>query len=98
MQVSHKDLSEELSPLEEHAHSPIMPRDSMYDSESGQASVYLYKRDKESAAEILQPLISQDPRHFRSAQPQAPSTCCPSPPRIESLIFIADIYTSCVTT
>ena len=44
-----------------------MTRDSLYDSESGQASVYLYKRDKESAAEILQPLISQDPRHFRSA-------------------------------
>ncbi len=69
VQVSHKDMSEELSPLEEHTHSPIMPRDSMYDSESGQASVYLYKRDKESAAEILQPLISQDPRHFRSALP-----------------------------
>ena len=33
--------------------------------ESGQASVYVYKRENESAAEILQPLISQDSRQFR---------------------------------
>ncbi len=33
--------------------------------ESGQASVYVYKRENESAADILQPLISQDPRQFR---------------------------------
>ena len=28
-------------------------------------SVYVYKRGNESAAEILQPLIQQDPRQFR---------------------------------
>lgn len=33
--------------------------------ESGQASVYVFKRENESAAEILQPLISQDSRQFR---------------------------------
>lgn len=33
--------------------------------ESGQASVYVYKRENENAADILQPLISQDPRQFR---------------------------------
>ena len=33
--------------------------------ESGQVSVYVYKRENESAAEILQLLISQDPRQFR---------------------------------
>ena len=33
--------------------------------ESGQASVYVYKRENETAAEIVQPLISQDPRQFR---------------------------------
>ncbi len=52
--------------MEEQIHSPILHHDSMFESESGQASVYLYKRDGESAGEILQPLISQDPRHFRS--------------------------------
>lgn len=34
--------------------------------ENGQASVYVYKREHENAAEILQPLISVDPRHGRS--------------------------------
>lgn len=46
-------------------HTPLLHHDSIFESENGQASVYLYKREDESAAEILQPLISQDPRHFR---------------------------------
>lgn len=54
-----------MSPLEEQAYTPILHHDSLLECESGQASVYLYRRDGESAAEILQPLISQDPRHFR---------------------------------
>ena len=33
--------------------------------ESGQASVYVYKRPNENTTDILQPLISQDPRQFR---------------------------------
>ena len=33
--------------------------------ESGQASIFVYKRPSESTADILQPLISQDPRQFR---------------------------------
>lgn len=33
--------------------------------ETGQASVYVYKRPNESSAEILQPLISQDSRQLR---------------------------------
>ena len=33
--------------------------------ETGQTSVYVYKRPDESSAEILQPLISQDPHQFR---------------------------------
>ena len=35
------------------------------DYETGQASVYVYRRENERAADILQPLISQDPRQFR---------------------------------
>ena len=34
--------------------------------ENGQASVYIYKRENENAAEILQPLMGLDPRHGRS--------------------------------
>lgn len=64
--MSQKSLDEDLSPLEEQTLAPIQHHDSLFgESETGQASVYLYKRDGESAAEILQPLISQDPRHFR---------------------------------
>ena len=40
--------------------------DPTFDLENGMASVYLYKREGDSATEILQPFISQDPRHFRS--------------------------------
>lgn len=63
--MSQKHLDEDSSPLEEQTLSPILQHDQLFESESGQASVYLYKREGESAAEILQPLISQDPRHFR---------------------------------
>jgi E3 ubiquitin-protein ligase HECTD4 len=38
--------------------------------ESGQASVYIYKRSHETSAEILQPLISQDSRQLRLAGPR----------------------------
>lgn len=64
--MAHKSLSVDLSPLEEQTHIPILHHDSAFESDNnGLASVYLYKRESESAAEILQPLISQDPRHFR---------------------------------
>lgn len=64
--MSQKLLSEEASPLEEQGHMPLLNHDDSYESENGQASIYVYKREGENAAEILQPLISQDPRHFRS--------------------------------
>ena len=38
--------------------------------ESGQASVYIYKRANETSAEILQPLISQDSRQLRLSGPR----------------------------
>ena len=38
--------------------------------ESGQASVYIYKRSHETSAEILQPLIGQDSRQLRLAGPR----------------------------
>ena len=45
------------------AHTPHKLEEEM--DESGQASIYVYKRPNESTADILQPLISQDPRQFR---------------------------------
>jgi hypothetical protein len=62
--VSQKSFDEASSPLEEQTMVPIH-HDSLFESENGQASVFLYKREGESAAEILQPLMTQDPRHFR---------------------------------
>ena len=52
-----------LSPTDSDAHS--LPTLLEEVDELGQASVYIYKRSSESSAEILQPLISQDPRQFR---------------------------------
>ena len=53
-----------LSPMDEDPHTLPAVLDNEAD-ESGQASVYVHKRSNESSAEILQPLISQDPRQFR---------------------------------
>ena len=36
-----------------------------FDFESGLASVFVYKRENEKSADILQSLIGQDPRQFR---------------------------------
>lgn len=59
-------MNEVTSTLEDHSQPlNMLHHDDIYESENGQASVYLYKREGETAAEILQPLISQDPRHFR---------------------------------
>ena len=58
------DSSEPVSETEPHILVKVEPGEH---DENGQASVFVYKRDHESAAEILQQLISQDPRQFRSA-------------------------------
>lgn len=65
VQVSQKHFDDAFPPLEEQTLTPVLHHENMFESESGQASVFLYKREGDSAAEILQPLISQDPRHFR---------------------------------
>ena len=70
LQVSNKQVSadedssstQEPDPAQGSTH-----KDEDYEQESGQASVYVYKRANENAADILQPLISQDPRQFRWA-------------------------------
>ena len=53
----------QLSPMDSDPHT--LPKLEEEVDETGQASVYVYKRPNESSAEILQPLISQDPRQFR---------------------------------
>ena len=53
-----------LSPMDEEPHTLPAALENEAD-ETGQASVYVHKRPDESSAEILQPLISQDPRQFR---------------------------------
>ena len=71
LQVSHKQLQEECVALEEgdHTHHYTLQqsrlRDTGFESETGLASVYIYKREGDVAVEILQPFISQDPRYFR---------------------------------
>ena len=52
-----------LSPMDSDPHT--LPKLEKEVDETGQASVYVYKRHNETSAEILQPLISQDPRQFR---------------------------------
>ena len=53
-----------LSPTDEDPHTlpAVLEKEA---DETGQASVYIHKRPNESTAEILQPLISQDPRQLR---------------------------------
>ena len=71
LQVSHKQVHEKSIPLEEGdpSHSPLHPQshhhDSGFESDNGLASVYIYKRVGENAADVLQPLLSQDQRHFK---------------------------------
>ena len=63
-QVAQKQSEDGRSaPLETESHMTRKMEEEF--DESGQASVYVYRRENESAAEILQPLISQDPRQFR---------------------------------
>ncbi len=58
------DDSGSLEEAENLSQGPAHKEDEL-EQESGQASVYVYKRENENAADILQPLISQDPRQFR---------------------------------
>lgn len=55
-------LESDQSLLPSHVNKPF---EEDLDYETGQASVFVYKRENERAADILQPLISQDPRQFR---------------------------------
>lgn len=71
MQVSTKQMSaDDGGSLEEADHPPqgSAHKEEEFEQEGGQASVYVYKRENENAADILQPLISQDPRQFRWRQ------------------------------
>ncbi len=60
-------MTDDSGSLEEAEHLSQGPthKEDEFEQESGQASVYVYKRENENAADILQPLISQDPRQFR---------------------------------
>lgn len=58
-----QDDDGKLSPVDVDPHT--LPKLEKELDETGQASVYVYKRPNESSAEILQPLISQDSRQFR---------------------------------
>lgn len=61
--VPKQSVSGKLAPSETEGHVTRKMEEEF--DESGHASVYVYKRENESAAEILQPLISQDSRQFR---------------------------------
>lgn len=65
-------MTDDTGLLEEAEHPSQSPthKEEEFEQESGQASVYVYKRENENAADILQPLISQDPRQFRWAAAQ----------------------------
>lgn len=62
MAPKHSD-SGKLSPVDADPHT--LPKLEKELDETGQASVFVYKRPNESSAEILQPLLSQDSRQFR---------------------------------
>ena len=53
-----------LEEAENLSQSPVQ-KEEEFEHESGQASVYVYKRENENAADILHPLISQDHRQFK---------------------------------